>query len=882
MCIDKKQIRACLFEGCQDILDNKVKVNDEISDFWKNYSELKKGSTDKLIETWNFNKKEILASQKNILKMFKDYPSGVTAGNASINTRQSNSDPKFKESQIHIATTHDHLALSGCKEQSSSRSINKKESLTNLVELNGKKKGSAKVDGQGYGGLLQQQPSSHEKDNFFVEPPCHSLRIAWLSINRMQEGTNLDKSLTISPDDNKNLKGDSNRSVNYNNLCTKVNSYSHCNVDLNSGKLAQESTQQVMHHQSNLIPNNHETENPKTHHSDQKIDRGVDNNLIHHTSNYPDNGIVSHLNNRRIKGSTSQTNFATLNYQPANADGISDMTANLTLIGSFNSEEGKYLNSPKSTTLVHRGLNVNNYPQKPNGIKDVILKAKNVLHDINQTTKIDTQQERDDEELSRPTIAKKLDFQSKEEINLNKKYTSQQQQVVVERDFSERRLDTHENRNYPSNYGGGYIGHTLGEISNNSNYDDYNTFKAQQQLRHHHHEKSKSPQGKSNLEGSVKGHSNNKNPKKTANNQDFWVQSGNRTTTNTSNMKNAQKAALLVSNNKLINNLTGKDRINSSRSSDIDHNNQKIHDNIELSFEEEENFDDITSYSKNHIPEWRAHLNSTGNTNVTTNSTKLLNALKHNSSQNEIIPTKSSMTSGLSKTYHSKTLSTIGSNLAQVKSHLNITNSNMNSTNGAHSHRLEYEEKANKFNRPKLRNQKKNYEGKMRDFTNEMNKTANIENSYKVERNVVQETKTHSKSTKDITAIVNIQPVTVAATNNYYTKNSSLSNLNNKDKSYTDSLRQNSSTIYEEKFNSKRYKHIRDKSGNSDLYDSSYNNGNDNPRFGKEQYSMISKSEVIEGVQEVWGKENLSKIQVERKRRSRNMRGVDFKPKSKI
>jgi hypothetical protein len=70
MCIDKEQIRECLFDGCEEIIESHRLIDKQNSEFMERYTEIKKQSTDRLLETWNNNKREILLSQNNILKQF--------------------------------------------------------------------------------------------------------------------------------------------------------------------------------------------------------------------------------------------------------------------------------------------------------------------------------------------------------------------------------------------------------------------------------------------------------------------------------------------------------------------------------------------------------------------------------------------------------------------------------------------------------------------------------------------------------------------------------------------------------------------------------------------------------------------------------------------
>ena len=66
MSIDKDQIRACLFDGCEEIVEKHSTFNLETSEFWKNYVELKRQSTDSLISVWNENKKDkLVVEHKN-------------------------------------------------------------------------------------------------------------------------------------------------------------------------------------------------------------------------------------------------------------------------------------------------------------------------------------------------------------------------------------------------------------------------------------------------------------------------------------------------------------------------------------------------------------------------------------------------------------------------------------------------------------------------------------------------------------------------------------------------------------------------------------------------------------------------------------------------
>lgn len=143
-------------------------IDFESEEFFKRYLDLKRQSTANLAEIWNQNKKEVIASQNSVLRAIND--------TSPILPTSTQANPNENSSQPHppLNSAREHPSDPKCKEPT----ILSARSLTNP--------NPTPTQNSKQNSIPQDQPF------FTIEPPCHSLKIAWCSITRMLENPNLD------------------------------------------------------------------------------------------------------------------------------------------------------------------------------------------------------------------------------------------------------------------------------------------------------------------------------------------------------------------------------------------------------------------------------------------------------------------------------------------------------------------------------------------------------------------------------------------------------------------------------------------------------------------------------------------------------------------
>jgi hypothetical protein len=166
MSIDKEQIRACLFEGCEKIIGRHSAIDFESEEFFKRYLDLKRQSTANLAEIWNQNKKEVIASQNSVLRAIND--------TSPVPLTPTQANPNENSSQPPLNSAREHPSDPKCKEPTilSARSLTNPNPTTTQTS--------------------KQNSIPRDQPFFTTEPPCHSLKIAWCSITRMLDNPNLD------------------------------------------------------------------------------------------------------------------------------------------------------------------------------------------------------------------------------------------------------------------------------------------------------------------------------------------------------------------------------------------------------------------------------------------------------------------------------------------------------------------------------------------------------------------------------------------------------------------------------------------------------------------------------------------------------------------